>query len=1009
MKRNILTIIFCILASVSFSQKSYYYYNAHKHDLTIDNSKEFILVNVTDTNVVKEKISQKLAYVDSFKRSFSNDTMYWSFIHKQNIEENIDAIKEITYSSPFVLADDNTPIGISNLFYVKLNSLQDTNILRSIAKDVNVEIIKSNELLPLWFTLSCSKFSQGNALQMSNYFFETNFFAATEPDFMEVGLLQCSNDLLFTHQWGLNNSFQYNSSYDFDINYCNIATVTDGCEDIIVAVIDEGVDTNHPDITNLHEFSIDATTGTTPSHVYSNHGTACAGIIGATANNNIGISGIASNSPIMSISYDFHTSYDDLRNRLSTGFLAAANNGASVINCSWLLRLNSNFIEDAIESVTTRGRNGKGCVVVFASGNQNNSSVSYPSSLSSVMSVGAISPCGERKNPSSCDGETNWGSNYGNELDVVAPGVLITTTNIHGSSDGDYVDNFTGTSAACPFVSGVAALVLSANQNLTQKQVRDIIEQTAQKIRPDLYNYTTYPQHPNGTWNAQMGYGLIDAYAAVMKAKEMDLYIRDVNSDDGSVPSYTNGCMWNSPDIWIEDLDGNIIENPIGGEEYNVCVRVHNKKNIPSTGEETLYLNWAKAGIDLRWNDSWDGEHFFDCGGNAIKGAPIAESVPIPSIAANGSSIVKVNWTVPRAERYASCTEFENELWHFCLVARVHDGNDIINENNNNADMAYFVENNNNVAWKNLSVLNSRTPVAVVSVSNPYSERRFFKIAYTAKPNSKHEYINQFSEVYLHLSNNLNIAWKNGNAKGVGLKQVGENAILLTDTTAVLDSILLNPEELYTLKTKISFLTQKNPEDNEFDFDLSLFEIGEKEVIIGGEHYLAIKDRNRDFKAIALSDTVVLAAQPISFSAASISENAEYVWYNANGDTISTQQTLQIQPISSEQYRLEVVSQYDGAKDYDTVTAIVKNGFISNISPNPASSNISVSYNLSDNTPNATIQIVNSVGMVLNSTNITKLQTRIDIDVNSLINGHYNVNLVLPNGDIVDSKTLLIQ
>lgn len=74
---------------------------------------------------------------------------------------------------------------------------------------------------------------------------------------------------------------------------------------------------------------------------------------------------------------------------------------------------------------------------------------------------------------------------------------------------------FNGTSAACPFVAGVAALVLSVNPNLTQKQVKDIIEQTAQKIRPDLYDYNTYATRPNGTWNIQIGYGLVDAYAAV--------------------------------------------------------------------------------------------------------------------------------------------------------------------------------------------------------------------------------------------------------------------------------------------------------------------------------------------------------------------------------------------------------------------------------------------------------------------------------------------------------------
>ncbi len=1008
MKRMLIFLVLIVSISVKAQEQLSYLQNEDTISFEVSNE----LFSITYSDTLENSIKQKP--INSFLKVENGQAMIKvsnipgdSFIDRKEFLQNLfgNLVQSI---EPVLIYEDGTIQITHGVVIIQTNRKElPSQIFENY--DFTIEEIGVTPMKN--FIVTTNGLSTMEIFQIVSEYCNDKDIISIEPSFIRIfepNSSEIPNDPLVHEQWNImGNTF-------INTRVTDAWNITKG-DNVNVAIFDGGIDLSHPDLADNIIGGYDVTNHNTNGnyfHTWETHGTKCAGIIAAKSNNNIGLAGVAPNSKIFAIKIAMINESGNMT-MTDAGYIRclfeAIQEGIRVFSNSWGGGSSSQSIINYINYCANNAHNGKGCVVVFSSGNRNNASVLYPSSLSSVMSVGAISPCGERKNPSSCDGETIWGSNYGSELDVVAPGVLITTTNIHGSSDGDYVNNFNGTSAACPFVSGVAALVLSANQNLTQKQVRDIIEQTAQKIRPDLYNYTTYPQHPNGTWNAQMGYGLIDAYAAVMKAKEMDLYIRDVNSDDGSVPSYTNECMWNSPDIWIEDLDGNIIENPIGGEEYNVCVRVHNKKNIPSTGEETLYLNWAKAGIDLRWNDNWDGEHFFDCGGNAIKGAPIAESVPIPSIAANGSSIVKVNWTVPQAERYTSCTEFENELWHFCLVARVHDGNDIINENNNNADMAYFVENNNNVAWKNLSVLNSNTPVAVVSVSNPYSERRFFKIAYTAKPNSKHEYINQFSEVYLHLSNNLNIAWKNGNAKGVGLKQVGENVILLTDTTAVLDSILLNPEELYTLKTKISFLTQKNPEDNEFDFDLSLFEIGEKEVIIGGEHYLATKDRNRDFKAIALSDTVVLAAQPISFSAASISENAEYVWYNANGDTISTQQTLQIQPISSEQYRLEVVSQYDGAKDYDTVTAIVKNGFISNISPNPASSNISVSYNLSDNTPNATIQIVNSVGMVLNSTNITQLQTRVDINVNSLINGHYNVNLVLPNGDIVDSKTLLIQ
>lgn len=1010
MKNKIIILICCVFVNFVYSQNTYYYYDGQKDNVSIDNSKIFILLDATDTNIVKEKISKYPASLEYFKKAVPFENKYWSFIHNHDAKDLIDVLQSVDYYSPSVRTKNNNLVGVSHLFYVKLKSINDTVDLYKIVNEVNVEIVERNEYMPLWFTLSCANLSNSNALQMANYFYETNLFAASEPDFMEKRMQQCANDLLFENQWGLKNVNQNDAIYNYDINYCEASAITNGREDIIVAVFDEGVDLNHPDITNIHHFSFDTENGISPSEMYGSHGTACAGIIGANTNNNIGIAGIASKSPIMSISNKFEATPGAVSTR-SRGILVATNNGASVISNSWKMSTYSDLIKDAIETATRRGREGKGCVVVFASGNNNEPCVSFPSSLSSVISVGAISPCGERKNLSSCDGE-NWGSNYGIQLDVVAPGVLISTTDIHGATGynvGDYITNFNGTSAACPFVSGVAALILSVNPNLTQKQVRNIIEQTAQKIRSDLYNYGTYEIRPNGSWNLEMGYGLVDAYSAVMMARDMDLYIRDTESDNGEEPSATNGCMWNSPDIWIEDLNGNIVENPIGGKDYNVCVRIHNNKNIASTGEEILHLNWAKAGIDLRWDNNWDGEHFFDCGEYIDKGGVIATNISIPSIEAGGSTTVKTLWSVPKAEWYENCTELNSELWHFCLLARVHDGNEIINENGDNLDMAYFVEHNNNVAWKNLSVLNSDTPSAIVSISNPYREKRLFRIVYKAKQNMALEYVNQFAEVYLHFSENFDKVCKSTNTKGRGTKFIRENIIMLTDTISVIDSLLLYPNELYTMETKVSYLTQLIPNVNEFEFDVVLYDIEKGENVIGGEHYLSRKDETRNFKAVALKDTAVLTSQLVTFSAVNIPEEVEYIWYNANGDTISTQQIVQVQPNKTEYYLLEVVGQYDGAKDYDTVKVTIIDGIINNITPNPASNNISVSYMLSENIPTAMIQIRNNLGIVLNSIIVTNNQTEIGINIASFAKGQYAISLVTINGELIDSDILVIQ
>jgi len=200
------------------------------------------------------------------------------------------------------------------------------------------------------------------------------------------------------------------------------------------------------------------------------------------------------------------------------------------------------------------GRSGKGCVVVFASGNDYQSTVGYPANCNpEVIAVGAISSSGMRASF----------SNYGSALDVVAPGedVITTTTN------SGYSSAISGTSFACPLVAGVAALVLSVNPDLTQKQVADIIESTAKKC--GNYSYTTQSGHTNGTWNNQMGYGLVDAYAAVIKAKNTGstVYFNDktVTTDtviSGDEISATNVTVKNNAKLTFTNAKSIIITQP---------------------------------------------------------------------------------------------------------------------------------------------------------------------------------------------------------------------------------------------------------------------------------------------------------------------------------------------------------------------------------------------------------------------------------------------------------------
>lgn len=245
--------------------------------------------------------------------------------------------------------------------------------------------------------------------------------------------------------------------------------------------------------------SFDTESGTSPSQLFGDHGTHCAGIASSVGNNSIDVIGLANNCRLMSVSNSLSSTTNSRITR-ADGINWAWQNGADVISNSWTSGQMFPAIDDAIELALTQGRNGLGTIIVFASGN-NNGSVTYPANSNpDILAVGASNQNNQRSEF----------SNFGNELDVVAPGSNILSTILNND-----VGFKNGTSMAAPYVAGLAALILSIDPCLTVQEVNDIIESTAQKVGGVTYQNTA--GRPNGVWNNQMGYGLIDAEAALQE------------------------------------------------------------------------------------------------------------------------------------------------------------------------------------------------------------------------------------------------------------------------------------------------------------------------------------------------------------------------------------------------------------------------------------------------------------------------------------------------------------
>ena len=428
-----------------------------------------------------------------------------------------------------------------NLFIVRLKENITWDEFERLLDDNACQITEVCSWLERQYVISVGN-RNDDLINISNLFFESGLFEYSAPNFLWVNAFN-SNDTYYSQQWALKNTGQDGGTLGIDINIEKAWTITQGSANIKVAVVDDGVDLTHPDLVlNLLSGYDPTGNNSAGDHVWNfeKHGTACAGIIAATANN-IGVVGVAPYSKIIPIHSGSSEGGNDPYSA-SNGISWACQHGADVINVSWGGGTPLDILDLAINYANSDGRNGKGCVIVAASGNNNSSNVDYPSNLYDVISVGAIDRCGVRSGRVDAILETQpcdpWddnarpGSSYGEGLSVVAPGTNIYTTDRQGTkgfnhsigANGNYYASFGGTSAACPHVSGVAALMLSINPNLTSQEVRDIIEQTAKKTRKDVYYYTDTIGHPNGEWNKYMGYGLVDAHCAVLKAAFNSIY-----------------------------------------------------------------------------------------------------------------------------------------------------------------------------------------------------------------------------------------------------------------------------------------------------------------------------------------------------------------------------------------------------------------------------------------------------------------------------------------------------
>jgi subtilisin family serine protease len=364
-----------------------------------------------------------------------------------------------------------------------------------------------------------------NALTVANAYYESGLCLFAHPNFVASRRLAfVPNDPQYANQWHLNNSGQGSGTAGADVKAQAAWDTTQGSTSITVAVADTGIDWHHEDL----EVTVDGVAkivsprdvvhGDNDPFPQSNdadgsHGTAASGVAVAASNNGLDTAGIAPKARLMPIQLYAESTFTP-NSTEADAFTWAADHGADVMSNSWGPDNSDTPLPDAtraaIDHATSTGRGGKGMVIFFAAGNNNFDTIH--NNYANYSGVVAVAASTNRDRKSSY-------SNFGAAISVAAPssgGTLsITTTDATGSlgySSGNYTTGFGGTSSACPLAAGTAALVLSANPNLTWRQVKRVLEQSADKIDTAGGAYDALGH------SSKYGFGRINASRAVQLA-----------------------------------------------------------------------------------------------------------------------------------------------------------------------------------------------------------------------------------------------------------------------------------------------------------------------------------------------------------------------------------------------------------------------------------------------------------------------------------------------------------
>lgn len=342
------------------------------------------------------------------------------------------------------------------------------------------------------------------------------------------------SDTFFTNQWHLRNTGQFNGLAGTDVRITNVWAAGFRGTNIYIAIIDDGLQTAHPDLAANVDTTIDWDFNGNDNDPNpgsgDDHGTACAGVAAAVGNNNLGVSGAAPQARLVGLRLISAAATDQQEANAmnwSNTIIHIKSNSWGPTDSGSILEGPGPLTRAALSNTCAVGRNGRGSLIFWAGGNglQNSDDSNLDGYANSIYTISVAA--------NDIRGQQAWYSEPGANHIICAPSsgdnnsgadIGIWTTdrtgangyNTSSTTNGDYATDFGGTSSATPLAAGVGGLMIQANTNLGWRDVQEILIRTATRNHPADSDWR---QNGAGYWfNHKYGAGMINASGAVARA-----------------------------------------------------------------------------------------------------------------------------------------------------------------------------------------------------------------------------------------------------------------------------------------------------------------------------------------------------------------------------------------------------------------------------------------------------------------------------------------------------------